>query len=315
MTGAVFPAPESRNSGAPVFIVGCGYVGHRVAVLEQACGAKVLALARSDRSAGRLRALDIQPVPGDLDRPDSLSGLSVGGALVYYLAPPPPDGAGDPRIEAFLAAAGGDRRPVRLVLVSTTGVYGDCGGDWVTEDRPPRPMTDRARRRLSAENALRRWAAEEGVGWAILRVPGIYGPGRLPVQRLRAGEPVLRHEDSPFSNRIHADDLARACVAAGHSDSAGRIFNVSDGSPGTMTEFFFEVADFLGIPRPSAVSREEAGRVLGPGMLSYLAESKRIDSRRIREELGWAPLYPDLGAGLPASLNLTAADAALMEGR
>jgi nucleoside-diphosphate-sugar epimerase len=132
----------------------------------------------------------------------------------------------------------------------------------------------------------------------ILRVPGIYGPRYLPEERLRSGEPVLREDESPFSNRIHADDLARVCVVAAHHVHPRLLYNVSDGHPTTMTDFFYRVADVLGIPRPPMVTMEEARRRLGEGMLSYLAESKRIDSRRMREELGVELMYPDLTAGL-----------------
>ena len=148
-----------------------------------------------------------------------------------------------------------------------------------------------------------RWSEKSVVPIVILRVPGIYGRGYLPEARLRAGEPVLREEESPFSNRIHADDLARACFIAGHHANPGIIYNISDGHPTTMTDFFYRVADVLGIPRPPAITLEQARHQLGEGMLSYLAESKRIDNRRLREELGVALMYPDLAAGLPSCFD------------
>ena len=148
------------------------------------------------------------------------------------------------------------------------------------------------------DGKLRRWSEANGVPIVILRVPGIYARGRLPEERLRAGEPVLREEESPFSNRIHADDLARVCVAAAHRDHPHDLYNVSDGHPTTMTDYFYRVADALGLTRPPAVTLEEARRRLGEGMLSYLAESKRIDNRRMREELGVELMYPDLASGL-----------------
>jgi nucleoside-diphosphate-sugar epimerase len=206
-------------------------------------------------------------------------------------------------METFVSILNASRLPTRVVLISTTGVYGDCRGAWVTEDRPPNPQADRARRRLAAESSLRRWSEKSGVPIVILRVPGIYGRGYLPEARLRAGEPVLREEESPFSNRIHADDLARVCFIAGHHDNPGILYNVSDGHPTTMTDFFYRVADMLGIPRPPAITLEQARQQLGEGMLSYLAESKRIDNRRLREELGVELMYPDLIAGLPSCFD------------
>jgi nucleoside-diphosphate-sugar epimerase len=222
---------------------------------------------------------------------------------VYYFAPPPGSGVTDPRLESLVSAMTPSKPPRRVVLISTTGVYGDCRGDWVTEERPPNPLAPRAARRLAAENTLRRWSQASGVPIVILRVPGIYARGRLPVERLRAGEPVLREEESPFSNRIHADDLARVCVAAAHRDHPHDLYNVSDGHPTTMTDYFYRVADVLGLARPPAVTLEEARRRLGEGMLSYLAESKRIDNRRMREELGVELMYPDLASGLAACVE------------
>jgi nucleoside-diphosphate-sugar epimerase len=286
-----------------VLIVGCGDIGERVAGLERAAGRQVTGLIRSEASVRRLRAAGIQPITADLDMPASVHNLPARGALIYYFAPPPGKGVADPRMETFVSILNASRLPTRVVLISTTGVYGDCRGEWVTEDRPPNPQADRARRRLAAETSLRRWSEKSGVPIVILRVPGIYGRGYLPEARLRAGEPVLREEESPFSNRIHADDLARACFIAGHHASPGILYNVSDGHPTTMTDFFYRVSDALGIPRPPAITLEQARRQLGEGMLSYLAESKRIDNRRLREELGVALMYPDLAAGLPSCFD------------
>ncbi len=287
---------------ATVFIIGCGYIGQRVAALERADGARVLALARSYEAAQRLRAVGIEPVHGDLDDPEGPRGIVATKTFLYYLAPPPPNGVTDPRLEGFFAQLRAPNVPKRVVLVSTTGVYGDCRGAWVTEETPPNPQADRARRRLGAEMALRRWGTVQNVPVVILRVPGIYGPGRLPENRLRAGEPVLREEESPFSNRIHADDLARVCVAAMRKGEPGRVYNVADGSPSTMTDYFYRVADLLKLPRPPAITLKEARGRLSSGILSYFSESKRIDNRRMREELGIELLYPDLASGLPTCL-------------
>jgi len=286
------------SAATDVLIIGCGDIGERVARLERSEGRAVAGLVRSEKSARRLRAAGIQPITGDLDAPASLNNLPVKDAVVYYFAPPPGEGVTDPRMEAFASAMIAPNLPQRVVLISTTGVYGDCRGEWVTEDRPPNPQADRARRRLAAETTLQGWSEKSGVPIVILRVPGIYGPGYLPEERLRSGEPVLREDESPFSNRIHADDLARICIAAARHVHPSLLYNVSDGHPTTMTDFFYRVADVLGIPRPPAVILEEAHRRLGPGMLSYLAESKRIDNRRMREELGVELMYPDLAAGL-----------------
>jgi nucleoside-diphosphate-sugar epimerase len=198
----------------------------------------------------------------------------------------------------FLAGIAADRLPQRLVYISTTGVYGDCGGAWITEAQPVNPRTPRGKRRLAAENALRAWSVQTSVPVVILRVPGIYGPSRLPADRIRKGLPVLREEDAPYSNRIHADDLARVCVAAMQRGTPGAVYNVADNQPTTMSHYFNRIADTLGLPRPPAVSMSEAREQLTAAMLSFMEESRRIDNRKMREDLGVELLYPDLESGL-----------------
>ncbi len=281
-----------------IFIVGCGDIGLRVARLWREHGVPVAALARSAESAARLAAAGINAVPGDLDRPDSLAALPLGEAVVYYFAPPATQGTGDLRMRAFAASA---PRPLRVVYISTSGVYGDHGGDWVDEETPPNPTTERAQRRFDAEETLRAWGRENKVPVVILRVGGIYGPGRWPLERLRKGTPVLREEECGYTNRIHADDLAAICVAAAERGGADRVYNVSDGRNGTMTEYFYAVADRFGIPRPPALTMAEAREQLSPAMLSYLTESRRMDNRRLLGELGVTLQYPDLAAGLAAA--------------
>jgi nucleoside-diphosphate-sugar epimerase len=281
-----------------VFIIGCGDIGLRVARLWRERGARVSALARSGATVVRLRQAGLGVVAGDLDLPVSLRGLRLGGHLVYYFAPPPSEGTTDPRMRDFLAALAAAGKPSRIVYLSTSGVYGDQGGRLVDEETPPAPQANRARRRLDAEESLRAWGRTQGVPVVVLRVGGIYGPGRLPLDRLRQRLPVLRPEESQPSNRIHAEDLAAVCVAAAERGGADRVYNVSDGQDATMTEYFFTVADRCGLPRPPTVTLEEAKRVLTPTMVSYLVESRRLDTRRMREELGVTLHYPDLASGL-----------------
>jgi nucleoside-diphosphate-sugar epimerase len=280
----------------PVLIVGCGDIGSRVARLELAAGHRVLGMARSPETAGRLAGQGIAAVGGDLDKPASLDGLKGGWNTLYYLAPPPTSGTDDPRLAALLESLPAGDLPGKVVYISTSGVYGDCGGDWVGEDRPPHPRTGRSRRRWAAEEALTAWSRRHGVTVVILRVPGIYGPGRLPLERIRAGVPVVCEEESPYSNRIHADDLAEVCFAAARRPAAEGVYNVADGHPTTMTDYFYRVADCFGLPRPPAISLEEARRVLSPSMLSFLEESKRLDNGRMTRELHPNLRYPGLAA-------------------
>ena len=292
----------------PIVIIGCGYVGERVARAALDGGAPVIALTRNRQRAATLRQLGIDVHIGDLDQPRSVTGLKLAGARVFYFAPPPASGDRDPRIAGFLEVAASVGLPNVIVLISTTGVYGDCGGAWVDESRPPAPQVDRARRRWDAEQRLTAWSEQHGVRSVVLRVAGIYGPQRLPRERLQRGEPVLSEALAPWSNRVHVDDLVRTSIAAGANTEATGVYNVADGHPTTMTDYFNRAADALGLPRPPQIDARTAERLLSPGMQSYLAESKRIAIRRMREQLGIEPLYGNLEEGLAASLRAEALD-------
>jgi nucleoside-diphosphate-sugar epimerase len=220
---------------------------------------------------------------------------------VVYLVPPPATGTTDPRLERFLAAL--PTKPGRIVYVSTTGVYGDADGAMVTEDTRPAPATDRARRRLAAETALRSWCEPRKVEWVILRVPGIYGPGRLPLERLQRGEPALAESEAGPGNRIHVEDLADICVAALlKSPARNRIYNVGDGDHTTSTSFLNLVAKFTGLPVPPQLPLTQLQALKSSVALSFLGESRRVDTSRLRQELGFRPRYPTAEAGIRASL-------------
>lgn len=281
-----------------VLIVGCGDIGVRVAQQMRQAGGKVAGLVRSGASAARLREHGIEPVGGNLDDVDSLSGVPTAGTLLFYFAPPTGGGPYDNRMRNFCQAVGAEKLPGKVVYISTSGVYGDCGGAWVTEETPLNPQTSRAQRRVDAETTLADWGRNHGVPVVILRVTGIYGPGRLPLARIQQGHPVLREEESPPTNRIHADDLAAVCVLAAKTASGGDVFNVSDGRPGTMTDYFNTICDLLGLPRLPQVDMAEAKRVMNPMMLSYLTETRRMSNQKMIEQLGITLKYPDLESGL-----------------
>ena len=277
-------------------VVGCGYVGQRIVACEREDGHVVDAIVRSEARCQALSHAGIVASAIDLDGQIGTGNLT--GRIVYYLIPPPSTGRQDARIVNFLASIPYDGLPERIVLISTTGVYGNASGAWVDEDSRIDPSTDRARRRRFAELALTEWAAKHHIPWVILRVPGIYGPGRLPLARIRAGTPVLNENESPWSNRIHVDDLVRACRAAARTSEINQFFNVSDGQPTTMTDYFNRLADHFGLPRPPQISMTEARDRFSAAMLSYLDESRRISNARMRKRLGVSPLYPDLKSGL-----------------
>jgi nucleoside-diphosphate-sugar epimerase len=281
-----------------VLIVGCGHIGRRVAVQLRTRGQRVTGMVRSSASADRLRELGIDALCLDLDAgARHIPGSGAFGAIGYF-APPPSSGTQDTRMQGFLESLAKTSLPRRIVYISTSAVYGDCRGDWITEEQPVQPATDRGLRRLDAEQQVQAWAARHGVEWVILRVPGIYGPGKLPLERLRKGLPVLREADAPYTNRIHADDLAAICVSALDSAHHDTVYNVSDGHPSTMTDYFFRVADAAGLPRPPVVTREQAQQVLSAGMLSFLQDSRRMSNQKLLRDLRVTLRYPDLDTGL-----------------
>lgn len=284
------------TSNQKVWIMGCGDIGRRVGKLYQQEGIKAIGWVRSEESLQLGLQQGLVMRQGDVDQGSYFSIFALDEALVYWFMPPPPQGECDDRIRRFLK--GVDAAPKRVVLISTTGVYGDCGGRWIDETEPLKPLAARAKRRVDAETAVQEWAARFGGECVILRVPGIYAPDRLPLERLKRAEPVLRAEEAPWTNRIHADDLARVCKRAMEVAPSGAIYNATDGHPSTMTDYFNCVADYAGLPRPPQVSMADAQASMSAGMLSYLQESRRIRNDKLLRELDIQLQYPDLRTGL-----------------
>ena len=264
---------------------------------------RVYATARSEARCRELRALGVTPLRVDLDRPHSLKRLAGIGNLILHFAPPQNSGVTDRRMQALLAAlSGGKILPRRLVYLSTSGVYGDCGGAWISEARSARPQTPRACRRADAEARLRRFGRNCRVAVSILRVPGIYAGDRLPLARLERGLPLLRDNDDIYTNHIHADDLAAIAQAALSRGRAGRIYNASDDSIMKMGEYFDLIADRFGLPRAPRLPWTEVERRLSPAMLSFMGESRRLTNRRIKRELGVRLKFPDVATTLGSLL-------------
>lgn len=284
-----------------MLIVGCGDVGLRAArVLGRQV--RLLALTSSPARAPLLRAAGAMPLAGDLDDDATLARLAGLATHVLHLAPPPAHGEQDPRTAALAHALARRTRPRALVYVSTSGVYGDCGGAWVSETHPVAPATPRALRRVHAEEALRA-LGRLGVRVGILRAPGIYAadrPSGTPRERLLRGTPVLRAEDDVYVNHIHADDLARACVATLWRGAPQRIYHASGEDGLRMGEYFDLAADLYGLPRPPRVSRADAQALLPPALLGFMGASRRLVNRRLREELRLRLRYPTVRLGLMA---------------
>ena len=285
-----------------ILIVGCGYVGARLARQYLDLGEPVLGLVQTQAGVERVGAAGIAARRVDLGA-DDLGALPLAGARLFHLTPPPGEGREDPHTRRLVAAFARAGQPRRVVYISTTGVYGDCRGAWVDESWPARPGVDRARRRWDAEQTLQRWGEETGGELVILRVAGIYGPGRLPLERIRQGVPMVRSAESSFSNRIHVDDLVAACALAMERGRPGAVYNACDDRPSTMTDYFLAIADAAGLPRPPLIPMAQAQTQVSAAMLSYLAESRRLSNRKLREELGLELRYPSLEQGLPSCLS------------
>lgn len=267
-----------------LLIAGCGDIARRaLPLLEARFEIRVLA-----RSSGM-----------DLDRPASLTSLEAAHAVLHSV-PPPPAGEADPRTANLLAAL--ERSailPTRLVYISTSGVYGDCGGALVDESRPVNPQSARARRRVHAEQQLALWCSRHRVALVVLRAPGIYAAvDRLPLEHLRAGTPALRHEEDVYTSHIHAEDLAACCVRALQADAPPGIYNAADDTRLKMGEWLDLVADHAGLPHPRRIARAEAQACLPEAMLSFMSESRRLDNRRMKLVLGMQLRFPTVLQGL-----------------
>lgn len=262
---------------------------------------RIFGTSTSATAGAALRRAGAVPRVLDLDarqRPAGSARRRRIGALaqrVIVLAPTSPQGHADARMPRLLRQlphrAGG-----RLLYISTTGVYGDRQGRWTDETTPPVPGNDRARRRLDAEQRLRasRWRA------AVLRVPGIYAAQRLPLERLRAGIPVPLPSADVYTNHIHAEDLARACIAALFRAAPARVYNTIDDTELRLGEYLDRVADRAGLPRPQRADADALRAAAGAQRMSFLAESRRLGNTRMKRELRLRLRYPDVDAGLAA---------------
>lgn len=278
----------------PVVVVGCGYVGRRLlSSLPPGGGIGVSRTQPPDAAEWLCVDLDTDPL-------DDLVKACGGAVLYYFLAPSTKTDQDDRSRRLLQAMSRSSASPVAVVLISTTGVYGDCAGAWVDEHRPLMPVATRALRRADAEKMWSEYGESAGVPVAILRTAGIYGPGKLPVARLSKSQPLLLGNESPWSNRVHVDDLVDTAMAVAGSEA---IVNVSDGTPSTMTAYFHALADALGVARLPELCREQLEAQWTEGLSHYMVESRRIDNSRMRELLGGSLRYPCLVVGLAACLK------------
>lgn len=275
-------AKRRRKLGRPrLLIIGCGDIGGRI-LARTRDRFRVIAVTTSHERIAALRAAGAVPFIADLDVPRAARRLRPFGERVIDLLPTPAEGLIDPRSRRLAAALRGacDVASMRFVYASTTGVYGDAGGNWLDETARLQPRNARAHRRLDAERTLRRRLLAR-----VLRVPGIYAADRLPLERLRQGLPALAAVDDVYTNHIHADDLACIAVAALLRGRAARVYNAVDDSQLKMGDYFDRVADAFGLPRPPRLPRTQLQAVVTPAMYSFMTESRRLSNHRLKREL------------------------------
>jgi nucleoside-diphosphate-sugar epimerase len=276
-----------------LLIIGCGDVGMRMLPILVKTH-RVFVLTSQKEKMAYFRSQGVVPIYGNLDQPSTLSRLIHLAPSVIHLAPPNNFGAVDLRTKTLLQVLGQGQQARHLIYISTTGVYGDCQGDLVTEIRTPNPKSARGHRRLSAEQQLRAWAISHKGRVTILRVPGIYAADRLPIERLKNGSPALNPSEDVFTNHIHADDLARIIILTLYRGVSQRIIHACDASRLQMGEYFDLVANHFGLPLPPRVAFAELKERVSPAMISFMEESRRINNDRLME-IGCQLRYPTVG--------------------
>ncbi|HEY8606158.1 MAG TPA: SDR family oxidoreductase [Noviherbaspirillum sp.] len=286
---------DVKKFGRPrLLVLGCGDVGMRLLPLVRD-RFRVFALTSQPGRREVLRAAGAVPLVADLDRPETLGRLARLASYIVHLAPPQAEGGTDRRTRNLTAIL---PEGSTLVYVSTTGVYGDCGGQRFDETRPVRPCNPRAVRRVDAEQVLRRWARRSGSRLGILRVPGIYAADRLPVERLQKGTPALLADEDVYTNHVHADDLARIVARALFRLQPNRVYHAVDDSDMKMGDYFDAVADRFGLPRPARMPRAALAQAVSPVLLSFMSESRRLDNRRLKAELGVRLQFPTVHSAM-----------------
>jgi len=289
---------------ANVLIIGCGDTGKRVLQQLQSKNKQIYVTSHQKKSQDQLKQFDITVIPANLDNKEDLNQLPTENADIFYFAPPAATGITDVRMLNFIQSLNGKIPPRRIVYISTTGIYGNCDGEWITETSKLNPGNDRSKRRLDAEFLIQSFCTNSSCEFVILRVTGIYCLEKLPLERLRSGMKVLHSDIAPSSNRIHADDLANCCVKAMFDSPANEIFNIADGHPSSISDYFIQIAKIFNLPAPKLLSWEQAEKELSPAMLSYLHESKKINIDKLLNTLKIELKFPTLTEGLEDCLKI-----------
>lgn len=210
----------------------------------------------------------------------------------------PPDADGDPALRVYRSDIASSQSITWIGYFSSVSVYGDSKGEWVDEKTTPEPVTERGMRRLVAENAWIEFGRASGKTIVVLRLPGIYGPGRSAIDQLRAGKARRIFKPGQVTNRVHVDDIATATEASLELPTGVHVFNVTDDLPAPPQDVIAYGAELLGVPCPPATDPSDAS--LSPMARSFYAESKKVSNVRMKDELGVKLAYPTYVEGLKA---------------
>ncbi len=255
------------------------------------------AVVLNERLAGRLKALVFD---GSFPTPEIRDAI---GEADFVLVSIPPGETGDPVLAAFGDVLAQAPRLRAIVYLSTVGVYGDWGGEWVDEETPPKPGSARSRARLAAELAWQKLGARHGaagsINVAILRLAGIYGPGQNALVQIARGNARRIVKPGQIFNRIHVDDIAQAIDAAFARKAAG-IFNVADDEPSPPADPIVFAAQLLGVEAPPEIPFAAAAASMSPMGLSFWQECRRVKNDKLKRELGVNLNYPTYREGLRA---------------
>lgn len=288
---------SSPRARYPIVIVGYGDIARRLAARLDEHDITAMARHTPDRPTGHQGGWQGLALDLDTDSRPAVAGQP--GAIWVYLAPPPREGRDDTRVARWIA---GTPAPSAILYVSTSGVYGNRDGAWVDESTPPAPSHDRGRRRLDAERRFESLAAERGIPLTVLRVTGIYACDRLPLEKIRRGSPVPAGPEAPWSNRIHAEDiadiLARLIERIEDRTPVTGTFNVSDNHPTPVNVTYRQVAAHFRLPQPPEEALNAVLSQASPMAREFLSDSRRIDATAIQRALGWHPRYSSLAAAL-----------------
>ena len=279
---------QQADPSRTLFAFGLGYSAQALAQRLNTRNWRTSGTVRSAERAEKLRAKGFDAHIFETSRS---SNYPPSG---HWLISVPPDAKGCPVFRAFGADA---VRAKSITYLSTTGVYGDLGGGWAFEWTPTNPQSDRAKRRVLAET---QWQGADRP-LRIVRLPGIYGPGRSPFDRLRAGTASQIIKAEQVFSRIHVDDIATGLEAMLLRPKALGVFHLCDDLPVPPEHVIQFAADHLGLPAPEPVAFASAA--LSPMASSFYAECKRISNARAKSALGWSPEYKNYKQGLLAILE------------